>query len=130
MTWAVRVTDAKQMRYFDLKGREGGEQNWTNCEMTTQNTQRDGLSDFDICFRSSIYHPDRFIQTMATLLILCFEILLSLCKVLLSFSSYLLYRGIISLPGPRHRAQYLGLFVLHVGSCYLKLSGSVLCELC
>lgn len=77
-------------------------------------------------WHSSVYNLDRFIQTMATLLIFCSEILYSLCKVPLCFSSYLLYRCLICLWGTRPRAPLCtvsGSFCFTCGIMLLETKG-------
>lgn len=131
MTWAERATDANQMRHSDLKGREGGMRAELD-KLWNDNTEHAaGWTEW--LWHSSVYNLDRFIQTMATLLIFCSEILYSLCKVPLCFPSYLLYRCLTCLWGTRPRAPLYtvsGSFCFTCGIMLLETKGILLCEQC
>lgn len=98
--------------------------------MTTQSTQRGGLSDFDIHPYTTSTGSSKQWQHFWSSVLKYFT-----HSVKFLFVSPLIYcTGALyacGAQGPEHRyAQYLGLFVLHVGSCYWKLRGSFLCEQC
>lgn len=128
MTWAKWVADANQMRHPDLKGREGGtraelDKLWNdNAEHTAGWTEWLWHSLHIIRIQQRQVHPNNgnaaelvFWNTSLTLL--------SSSMFLLIYCTGVLYA--CGAQGTEHcYAHYLGLFVLHVGSCYWKLSGS------